>query len=78
MNMSSMNAGKTIGAVLIAAGIAGLAVGSFSVTKETHQAQVGPLTVMIQDQNTMTVPMWAGIGSIVLGGALLLLGFKRN
>lgn len=76
--MGSMNAGKTIGLVLIVAGIAGLALGGFSLTREMHQAQVGPLTVTVQDQNTITVPMWAGVGSIVLGGALLLLGFKRN
>lgn len=76
--MGSMNAGKTVGLVLIIAGIAGLALGGFSFTRETHQAQVGPLTVTVQDQNTIMVPPWVGVGSIVLGGALLLFGFKRN
>lgn len=76
--MGNMNAGKTVGLVLIIAGIAGLALGGFSFTKETHQAQVGPLTVTVQDQNTILVPTWVGVGSIVLGGALLLFGFKKN
>ena len=38
-----MNASKIIGIVLIVAGALGLAYGSFSFTKDTHTANIGPL-----------------------------------
>ena len=42
-----MNATRLIGIVLIVAGIAALALGSFSFTKETHQAKIGPIELSV-------------------------------
>ena len=61
---------------LIVAGALGLAYGSFSFTRETHQAQIGPLSLSVQEKETVNVPLWAGVGAIVIGGALLLFGRK--
>ena len=38
-----MSAVKIVAIVLIAAGILGLVYGSFSYTKETHEAKIGSL-----------------------------------
>ena len=38
-----MNALKMAAVVLIAAGVLGLVYGSFSYTKDTHEAKLGPL-----------------------------------
>ena len=73
-----MNAMKMAGIALIAAGILALVFGSFSFTKETHEAKIGPLELSIKDKQTVNVPVWAGIGAIVLGGALLVLGGKKG
>jgi hypothetical protein len=73
-----MNAVKLVGIVLIVAGALGLAYGSFSYTKETHQAKVGPIELSIKDKETVNVPIWAGVGAIVVGGLLLLVGGKKG
>lgn len=72
-----MNATKLIGIVLIAAGALGLMYGSFSFTKETHQAKLGPIELSVKEKQTVNVPIWAGVGAIVAGVVLLAIGGKR-
>jgi len=72
-----MNATRIVGIVLIVAGIAALALGGFSFTKETHQAKLGPLEFSIKEKQNVNVPAWAGVAAIVVGGALLVLGGKK-
>ncbi len=67
-----MNAIKGMAIVAIAAGVAGLAYGGFTYTRETHEAQIGPLELTVKDQRTVNVPVWAGVCAIVIGTALLL------
>ncbi len=71
-----MSALKIAAIALIAAGILGLVYGSFSYTKETHEAKLGPLEISIQDKETVNVPVWAGVAAIVAGGVLLFLPQK--
>jgi multidrug transporter EmrE-like cation transporter len=73
-----MNPIKIAAIVLIAAGVLGLAYGSFSYTKETHQANVGPIHLSVKEEQTVNVPVWAGVGAIVIGGVLLLFGNKNS
>ena len=71
-----MNAVKIAAIALIAAGILGLAYGSFSYTKETHEAKIGSLELSVKDKQTVNVPVWVGVGAIVIGGILLLVPKK--
>jgi hypothetical protein len=73
-----MNAVKIAAIVLIAAGVLGLVYGSFTYTKETHDAKLGPLELSVKDKETVNIPVWAGVGAIVLGGGLLLVGGKKS
>lgn len=73
-----MNALKISAIVLIVAGILGLAYGSFSYTKQTHDIKVGPLEMSVQEKERINVPVWAGVGAIVIGGGLLLLGGRKS
>ena len=73
-----MNAIKMAGIALVVAGVLGLAYGSFSFTKETHKAKLGPIELSVKDKETVNVPVWAGVGAIVLGGLLLVLGGRGN
>ncbi len=66
-----MNITKIIAIVLLVIGVLGLAYGGFSYTKETTQAQIGPLELTVQDRETVNIPIWAGVASIVVGGLLL-------
>ena len=72
-----MSAMKIVGVILIAAGILALVYGSFSYTKETHQAKLGPLELQVKEKETVNVPVWAGVGAIVVGAVLLLVPVKR-
>lgn len=73
-----MNTTQLIGAVLIVAGILGLAYGSFSYTKQTHQATLGPLELSVKERQTVNVPAWAGGGAIAIGVLLVALGRKKG
>jgi len=73
-----MSAVKMAGIVLIVAGALGLAYGSFSWTKETHEAKLGPIELSVKEKQTVNVPVWAGLGAIVIGGAMLLFGNKQR
>lgn len=71
-----MNGLKVVAIVLIAAGIIALVYGGFTYTQTTHDAKLGPIDNSIKDKKTVNVPIWAGVGAIVVGGALLLTGKK--
>jgi drug/metabolite transporter (DMT)-like permease len=73
-----MNALKIAAIALIVAGVLGLAYGGFSYTKETHSGKLGPIELSITEKQTVNVPLWAGVGAIVIGGALLAFGVKRR
>lgn len=72
-----MNAVKIIGVVLIVAGVLGLAYGSFSFTKETHEAKIGPLELQVKDKETVNIPAWVAVGAVVIGAVLLLVPLRR-
>jgi hypothetical protein len=73
-----MSGTKIAAIVLIVAGVAGLVYGKFAYTKETHKAKVGSLELSVQEKRTVNVPLWAGVGAIVLGGALLFVPRKKS
>jgi TRAP-type C4-dicarboxylate transport system permease small subunit len=72
-----MNTVKVIAIVLIIAGGLGLVYGGFSYTKDTTVVKLGPLEVSAKERQTVNVPMWTGVGAIVIGGLLLVFGGKR-
>jgi len=73
-----MNALKILGIALLIGGILGLVYGGFTYTKETHEAKIGPITLSVKDKETVNVPIWAGVGAIVIGGLLLVTGSKKS
>jgi len=72
-----MNAVKVIGIILIVAGLIGLATGGFSYTKETHKADIGPIHIAVEDKQQVNIPLWAGLGAIVVGVVLLVLPSRK-
>ena len=73
-----MNATRIAAVVLIVAGILALAYGGFSYDKQSVGAKLGPIELKVTEKKTVNVPMWAGIGAIVVGGVLLVLGGRKN
>lgn len=74
----TMSTIRIVGIALILAGALGLAYGGFSYTKATHQAKLGPIELAVTERQTVNVPVWAGIGAIVIGGALILFGARKH
>lgn len=73
-----MNTVKIAGVLLLVAGTLGLVYGGFSYTKATHEAQLGPIQFSLEEKEMVSVPVWLGVGAIVLGGALLLVAGNRR
>lgn len=73
-----MNATKLVAVALIVLGVLGLAYGGFSYTKDSTAVKIGPIELSVKEKETVNVPMWAGIGAIVVGGLLLVFGSKRR
>ena len=68
---------KIVGIVLIIAGAVALAYGGFSYTKETHDVKLGPIQFSVEEKERVNIPIWAGVGAIVIGGLLLAFGGKK-
>ena len=73
-----MNAIKLTAIVLIAGGVFGLLYGSFSYTKETHDLKLDPIQLSVEEKKTVNVPVWMGVGAVVMGGLLLAFGSKKG
>ena len=72
-----MDALRVVAIALIVAGALALAYGGFSYTKETHQVDVGPLHMEVAEKQQVNVPVWAGVGALVVGGLLLVVRRRR-
>ena len=75
---NEMNPIKLAAIVLIAAGVLGLLYGGFSYTKETHDFKLGPIELSVKEKQSVNVPVWAGVGAIVVGALLLVFGGKNS
>lgn len=73
-----MAMGKLVAILLIVGGILALAYGGFTYTKDTHSAKVGPFELAVKEKQTVNIPVWAGVGAIVLGGVLLVTAGKKR
>lgn len=73
-----MTAMRVIGAILLVLGLAGLLTGGFSFTKETTQAQLGPLSLTVKEKESVNIPQWLSVGAMVAGAVVLVLGFRNR
>ena len=73
-----MTALRIVGVLMLVLGLAGFLTGGFSFTKDTTQAKLGPLELTVKEKETVNVPQWMSLGAMVLGGAMLVLGFRRH
>jgi uncharacterized membrane protein YidH (DUF202 family) len=68
---------RIIGIVLIVAGIAGLALGTFEYTQTKEVAKIGPLDVKAKEQKSVTIPPLAAGAAAAVGLVLVLAGRKK-
>ena len=63
--------------VIVLAGVLALVYGGFSYTTKDTAAKIGPLELKVKKDNQVSVPVWAGVAAIVVGG-LLFVGVGRK
>ena len=73
-----MAARQIVGVVLIALGIAALVSGGFFWTRNKTVLDAGPLEVKTRQHEGLAVPPVVGIGSLVVGVALLVVPGRRR
>jgi drug/metabolite transporter (DMT)-like permease len=76
--IAGMNPTRIIAIILLVAGALALVYGGFSYTKDTTAVKLGPIELTVKEKETFNVPMWVGIGALVVGGLLLVVGGKRG
>ncbi|MFN2300862.1 MAG: hypothetical protein ABR565_03180 [Gammaproteobacteria bacterium] len=69
-----MQGTKIAGLVLLAVGALALVYGGFTYTKGRSNTDVGPFQISVTDREYVGIPVWAGVGAIVIGGILLVGG----
>lgn len=69
---------KMFGLVLIVAGVLALAYGGFSYTKDTTAVKLGPVELSVKEKETVNIPLWVGVGAVLVGGLLLVMGSKKG
>lgn len=67
---------KIVAILLIIAGALGLAYGGFTYTKDTHKAEIGALELSVDEKEHVNVPVWAGLGVLILGVVLMVVPKK--
>jgi hypothetical protein len=68
---------RLVGILLLVAGLAGLAVGTFQYTQRKDVLKVGPIEVQSKEKQTVTIPPLAAGGVAALGLVLVLAGRKK-
>lgn len=76
--MNPMDSIKIAAIALMAAGILALAYGGFSYTEDTHEASIGAMHLSIDETRQVNIPVWAGVGMLLVGGLVFATGLKRG
>jgi hypothetical protein len=69
---------RVLGIVLLAAGLAGLALGTFEYTQKKKVLDWGPLKVETQQKESVTIPPLAAGGAVALGLVLTIVASRRR
>jgi len=67
-----------VGLVFVVAGIAALGYQGFTYFTHDQVAQFGPVQITQDRAHTVWLPPIVGITALVVGGLLVLLGYKQN
>lgn len=72
-----MAATRIAGIVLIVLGLVGFFTGGFSFTKDTKQAQLGPIELSVKEKESVNIPQWLSLGAVVAGVLVLVVGARK-
>lgn len=78
MSSDPLGVTKVLAIALIVGGVAGLAYGGFTYTKDSSTTKLGPLELTVKDERHVNVPVWAGVAAIAVGAGLLLIPMRKS
>ena len=64
---------RALGPILLIAGLLAAVYGGFWYTRHETKAQIGPVTLKVEERERVNIPLWAGVGAIVVGALILVL-----
>jgi hypothetical protein len=67
-----MNIVRLVGIVLLICGGLSLAYGGFTYTKSETDVDLGIVSFQVQERERVHLPIWFGVGLLVVGGGLLV------
>lgn len=73
-----MNTLRIVGTLMLLAGLVAFVHGGSSVTQELARTAPGVAELAVLEMDALMVPQWVSLGVMVLGGAALVLGFRRR
>ena len=71
-----MSTVKIAAIILVVAGLLSLGYGGFSYTKNTQNIKLGSMELSVKENQTVNVPVWAGVAAVGLGVGLLVVEGK--
>jgi hypothetical protein len=69
---------RIVGIVVVALGILALVYGGFSYERDETALKLGPVEVQVERKHDVAVPVWAGVGAVIVGGLLIAFGGRRG
>jgi hypothetical protein len=67
-----MNAARIVGIGLLVCGGLSLAYGGFTYTKSETDVDLGIVSFQVQERERVNLPIWFGVGLLVVGGGILV------
>jgi len=67
-----MKVARIVGIILLVCGGLSLAYGGFTYTKDRTEVDLGIVSFQVQERERVNLPVWFGVGLLVVGGGLLV------
>jgi hypothetical protein len=68
---------RIVGVCLLVLGILGVVYNRVGYTKDETKAELGPITVKVQEKESVAIPQWLAVATLAVGAALALAPIKK-
>jgi len=69
---------KAIGILLIVIGAIGVVWGGFSYVKDRDTAHLGPINLVVESKDRVSIPPVVGLAALVAGGLLVVMSSRKG
>lgn len=73
-----MKSAHIVGVVLVVAGMLGLAFDGVSFARHITRAERGPISYTAGERHGQSIPTWACLAAMVVGGAIVAMGSNKR